>query len=156
MGLELRLDGGDLLRQVATQIRAEGDKGLGREMSAALSKAVAPLGKAIGAEAGKVAPSGYSGVLTRSLKHRRTARTSTRQASLRLTTYADGQTERRDIPAIDRGDLRHPVFGRRRKPWTVTRIQPGFYDRGIRQAGDLAEKQALAVLDDFADRLAKG
>lgn len=156
MGLEVRISGADQFKRLAAQIKAEGNKGLGQEMARALTKAVEPLGKAIEAEAGVVAPSGYRAALTRSLKHRRTVRANPRTASIRLTTTAKGKVENRDLPALNRGDLRHPVFGRRRKPWKVTRIEPGFHDRAVKAGGPLAEQNLLQVLDDFGDRLAKG
>ena len=156
MGLEVRISGADQLRAVAAQIKATGDKGLGREMARALTEAVKPLGDAIEAEADKVAPVGYRPVLTRSLKHRRSVRANTRSASVRYTTTAKGKVENRDLPALNKGVLRHPVFGRRSKPWTVTAIEAGFHDRAVKDAGPLAEQQLLGVLDDFADRLSKG
>lgn len=164
MGLEIRIDGIDELRRVAAQIRATGDKGLGRQMSAALDKAVQPITKAIAAEAAKVAPSGYRPALTASLRHRRSQRTAAREASLRLTTTAKGQSENRDLPALEAGVLRHPVYGRSRRtkrgrkanPWATTAIRPGFYERATERVGPEVERQLLAVLDDFADRLAKG
>lgn len=154
--LSVDIGGIGQLRQLAAQIKATGDKGLGRELGAALTKAAAPITTAITAEAGETAPSGYAETLTRSLKHRRTTRTATRQASIRITTTAKGQQEERDIVAFNRGALRHPVFGRRKKPWTVTKVEAGFHERGTRAAAGEAEKQLTAVLDDFADRLTKG
>jgi hypothetical protein len=169
MAVEVRVTGAAQLRALAAHIKRTGDKGLGREMSTALTKAVAPIDRAITAEAGKAMPSGYRGVLTASLRHRRSTRTQARSASVRLTTTGAGRKDDRDLPALNAGNLRHPVFGRSRRikrgpragtaqpnPWSVTRIRPGFYDRGIEKAADAAERQLLVVLDDFADRLAKG
>jgi hypothetical protein len=34
-------------------------------------------------------------------------------------------------------------------------IRAGFYDRGTKKAGDEAEKQLQAVLDDFTQRLSE-
>jgi hypothetical protein len=100
-------------------------------------------------------PSGYAPTLARSLKHRRTTRSGAREATVRLATYGDGKVERRDLPALNKGSLRHPVFGRRRK-WTTTKVRAGFHDRAVEKAGPGAEKALLRVVDDFTDRLAKG
>lgn len=162
--VDVRISGADQLRKLAAHIRRTGDKGLGRELGRALDKAIAPVKRAIEASAEQTVPSGYWPTLSRSLKHRRSLRTTTRIASVRLATYAAGEKERRDLPAINAGPLRHPVFGRVRRtrhglkpnPWAVTRVKPGFHERGTRQAGPGAEKQLLVVLDDLADRLAKG
>lgn len=162
--LDARVTGQAQLRKLAAHIRAEGDKGLGRDLAKALGDAVEPLKKAIGQSAAVTMPSGYAPTLTRSLRHRRTVRAAARQASVRLATFGAGEKERRDLPALEAGKLRHPVYGRSRRtkkgrkanPWSVTRVRPGFHARGTEKAGDLAEEQALKVLDDFTDRLTKG
>lgn len=164
--LTVRVDGAAELRRVAAGIRATGDKGLGRQMARALAGTSKPIGAAITAEAMRVMPEsgGYREVLTRSLRHKAAQRTAGRSAQLKLITFADGTGERRDVEALEKGVLRHPVYGRSRtvrgrrapNPWAVTRIRPGFHERGVENAGPEAEKALRAVLDDFADRLAKG
>lgn len=164
MGVTIRVDGIDRLAKLSSRIRAEGDKGLGRQMGRALDKVVEPLKRSIDASAGRTMPSGYRGVLTRSLKHRRSIRATAREASLRLATFAEGRKERRNLPALEAGELRHPVYGRVRptrkgpkaNPWATTRIRPGFHRRGVEKAAGQVEKELQPVLDDFADRLMKG
>lgn len=153
--MDLRIAGQAELRRIAAHIRATGDKGLGREFAKALEKAIEPVKQAIVEEAAETMPSGYVETLTRSLKHRRTTRSAAREATVRLATHGEGKVERRDLPSLNKGVLRHPLFGRRRK-WYVTKIRPGFHDRAIERAGPAAEKAVLAVIDDFTDRLAKG
>jgi hypothetical protein len=163
--IDARITGAQQLRAVAVHIRTTGDKGLGRQFGTALGKALDPVTKAIDASAEETMPSGYAPTLTRSLKHRRSTRTDARQATVVLATYADGKKERRDLPALEAGRLKHPVFGRFRRtrrgdlkpnPWVSQRIRPGFHERGTETAGDEAEKQILAVVDDFTQRLAEG
>lgn len=171
MGLDVRINGAATLKRVAEQMRAEGNKGLAKEMSKALAEAVEPVKTSIAAEADQVMPDrgGYREAFSRSLRFRMSRRTSGREASVMLRTYADGTKERRDIDALEAGQLRHPIYGRSRRirigpragtaqpnPWAVTAIRPGFHQRGTKNAGDEAERQLLGVLDDFAARLAKG
>lgn len=164
MGLDIRIAGVDEVLKLARHIKATGDKGLGRQMAKALNEAVEPVKTAIAESAYKTMPSGYRATLTASLRHRRTQRTAARQASLRLTTLGEGVREQRDLVRLNRGELRHPVFGRsratargrRKNPWATTRILPGFHDRGVKDAGPEAEKRLGKVLDDYAARLAKG
>lgn len=156
--------GAQRLREVAKQIRAAGDKGLGRDFAKALNKAVEPVKKSISDSAERTMPSGFAPTLTRSLKHRRSNRTDARKATVVLATYADGKKERRDLPSMEAGDLAHPVFGRTRSsrkgitanPWVRQRIQAGFHERGTEKVGDEAEKQILVVVDEFVQRLAEG
>lgn len=154
--IDVRISGAEQIHALAKHIKELGDAGLGREMAQALTKAVDPIGKAINDEAAKVAPSGYVEALTRSLKHRRSVRNSRTQASVRLTTQARGKQDLRDLPSLNAGSLRHPVFGRRRSPWFVTRITSGFYDRGTEKAAAAAEQQLQVVIDDFTQRLSEG
>jgi len=161
--VEVQIGGAEQIRALARQLAAA-DKGLGREMGRALTKALDPVTKAIDREAELVAPSGYRPTLSRSLRHRRNLRSAAREASVRLITTAKGAAENRDLPAIDAGELRHPVFGRTRKtkrgpkanPWSVTRVRAGFHKRGTASAGDEAEKNLFGVLDEFADKLTGG
>lgn len=171
MGLTASIVGQAELRRLAAQIKATGDKGLGREMSAALRKAGKPVETSVRREAIAAMPArgGYRGDITRSLKFRTSLRTGVRTASLTLITYADGTKERRDIRALNDGRLRHPVFGRSRRikrgprggtaqpnPWSVTKIRAGFHQRGTDEAADEAVREIGKVLDDFASRLLKG
>jgi hypothetical protein len=162
--IDARVLGARQLRQVAAHIRNTGDKGLGRDFGKALNKTVEPVKKSITESAGNTMPSGFAPTLTRSMKHRRSTKTDARQATVTLATYADGKKERRDLPSMEKGVLAHPVFGRVRStrkgiapnPWARQRIRAGFHERGTEKAGDEAEKQILAVVDDFVERLAEG
>lgn len=164
MGISVQIGGIPEILKLSAQIKATGDKGLGRQMGRAISKAMDPVKGSITASAAQTMPSGYGPTLTRSLKHRTAVRNTARTASVRLTTSAKGESESRDLPALEAGNLRHPVFGRSRptrrgrkaNPWALTRIRSGFHERGTRRAADLAEKALAGVRDDFADRLMKG
>lgn len=153
--LSVDISGQAELRKLASNIRDSGNKGLGREFAKALERVVDPIKQAISDEAAETMPSGYKDVLTRSLKHRRTTRSSAREATVRLATHGDGKVERRDLPTLNKGRLRHPLFGRRRT-WYVTGIRPGFHDRAVEKAGPEAEKALLQVVDDYTARLTKG
>jgi hypothetical protein len=133
-------------------MRAEGRKDLSREMGKALERAAEPVKKAITAEADKVMPSGYRELLTGSLRHRMSRRNGGQQAQVIVRTYADGKKERRDVISLEKGQLRHPLFGRK-KVWYVTSITPGFHARGVESAADNAQDAMIQVVDKFAARL---
>ena len=154
MALEVQIRGAATLGQVAAQIRAEGRKDLSREMGRALERAAEPVKKAITAEADKVMPSGYRELLTGSLRHRMSRRNGGQQAQVIIRTYADGKKERRDVISLEKGQLRHPLFGRK-KVWYVTSIVPGFHARGVEGAADGASDAMIQVVEDFAARLIK-
>lgn len=162
--MEIRITGGAKLRAVAAEIKALGDKGLGKQMSAALRQAAKPVQAAIRTEIDDVMPSrgGYRATISKTLRFRTAVKTSTRQSAFVLTTYADGTSQRRDIVALNAGRLRHPVYGRSRttrhgrqpNPWSATRIRAGFFDRGTAKAAAAAEEEMGKVLDEFRDQLA--
>lgn len=156
-GLNFEVSGGAKLAVVAQHYRAVGDRGLGRQMSKALTDVTKPLQRDIRDEADRTMPvrGGYRATVARSLRFRTSVSTAARSASVRLITYADGKSERRDVVALDAGRLRHPVFGRsgrrggRRvaRPWATTSIRAGFYARPTRDAGDKVARQMHGVLD---------
>jgi hypothetical protein len=169
VGLEVSINGAATLHRVAAQMRAEGNKPLARQMATAIAKATEPVKASIAAEAEKVMPSegGYRSLLTKSLRWRMSRRSQGQTAQVILATYADGTKERRDIEALERGSLRHPIWGRSRKikvgnragtiipnGWAVTTIRSGFHERGTANAMDAAQQALAEVVEDYAGRLA--
>lgn len=154
MSLEVRIDGGAELHRLASRMRAEGSKDLAREMGAALSRATQPVRASITAAAAATMPSGYTSLLTGSLRHRMSRRLGGNRAQVILATYADGKAERRDIRSLNAGILRHPLWGRKKK-WYTTSIRPDFHGRGTEDAMDAATDAMIDVVEDFAARLVK-
>jgi hypothetical protein len=164
-GIEARVSGSAELKKLADQIRVSGDKGLGPKMAQALKRASQPVQRSIRGEYGTL-PSrgGYSGLFSKSLRFRTTLRSEVRKASFRMLTFADGTHQRRDILALERGSLRHPVYGRSRggrkgerlaNPWAVTRVKGDFHKRGTDHAAEEAEKEMSRVIDQFTQDLIK-
>jgi hypothetical protein len=161
--MQVTVTGQEKLRALAAHIRAEADKGLGRELSAALKRAAKPVQDAIQAEFTAVLPQrgGYRAVASKSVRFRTTLRANARAGSFRITTFAVGKAERRDIRRLNKGELRHPVYGRSRNtrhgripnPWATTRIEPNFHDRAISRSAGAVEKEMVKVLDEYAARL---
>jgi hypothetical protein len=165
MSLEVRVSGTVRLHQLAARMRAEGRKDLLREMGDALTQAAEPLKDRIRIEASEVMPAegGYKEEFNKSLKFRVQRRGASAASDVTLTTYATGTSERRDIRALNKGVLRHPVYGRSRagkrkgerhtNPWAVTSIRDKFWDRGTKNAADEAEKRMLKVVEQFSEKL---
>lgn len=141
---------------------------MAKEMGAALLKATKPVQVAIAREADEVMPKhgGYRTEFAASLRFRLNRRAQGNRATVILLTFANGKGQRRDIGALERGILRHPVYGRSRRvrsgaragtrhpnPWSVTKIRGGFHQRGTDGAMDEAAQELVKVIDDFAHRL---
>lgn len=109
------------------------------------------------AEAAKTLPhgGGYALVMSRSVQ----AKTSVRSTAMRIIATADvsarGKGEDRDVSAVNRGRLRHPLFGRKRH-WFTTTVLPGFVDRPVDRAGDRIAEVVRDARDDVADKIVRG
>lgn len=161
--MDLRILGAREFFLLAADCRDAARKDLERELRDALGRSVKPMSGAIKTAAGRVMPTagGYRQTLVPALKLTPRAASST---GIRLTVSAKGKTDLRDVRRLDRGELRHPVFGRYRRvrgrrlenPWATTRIRPGFVTRTFdRQAGQVIEELGAAV-EAVADKLAGG
>lgn len=153
MAFEVKMTGSADLYSVRRALKQVGATGLGKDMDKAFRKATKPLEPAIKSEALSAMPSGYGPVLSRSLAFRLASRTARQSTQLRFRVYADGQQERRDIPTINKGRLRHPVYGRRRQPWVTQQVRPGFVDRPVNRLVPQIRKEMLAVLDSVTAQL---
>lgn len=100
---------------------------------------------------------GYGDLLARTLKVSTRVSTTT-AVSARVTISAKGKVENRDVRARNRGEMRHPTFGRRtaivngevKSLWRVTRVKPGFIDEPV----ESARKRLLSAAEDARDKMA--
>lgn len=170
MGLSVKVTGSPQLHSLRTRLRETGDKGLGKELGRGLRRAASKFPPAVRAEVPKAMPSGYAPVLARSLRFRLSVRDSRTTSWVTYRVYGDGQKERRDVPRLNAGVLRHPVFGRTRplknharyratsmaNPWVAQKVRKGFVDRPVdRLSGDVA-REMRAVVDTIANMITRG
>lgn len=152
------------LLELRRDLKAIAAAGLGKDLSKGLRKAVKPLRPAIQTEAAARLPKGggYGAVMSKSVRARTTVREDRLRALISVTIYSAGKKERRDIVKIDRGELRHPVFGRSRRlrrgvragtyirnPWTATTVPPRFVSDPIDDVGprvSVAGREVVAAL----------
>lgn len=152
MGFEVKVAGGAQLRQVQNQLRAVGDKGLGKQMGKALRTAARPLQPAVRKEAVAAMPSGYGPTLSRSLRFRTAIKETRHTADVLVRVFGDGRRERRMVPALNRGRLRHPLYGNRNW-WFDQRVRPGFVDRPADRLMPNIAREMNAVIDYVADQI---
>lgn len=156
MGFSAQISGGADLTAVRRQLRLIGDKGLGRQLSQGLQRAAKPLAPAIRESATDLLPSGYGPLLSKSMRFRTTVRERRGAARLTYRIFGVGKRENRDVPRINQGVLRHPVFGRRKKPWVNQRVRRGFVDRPVDRLAVDIRREMQAVVDQIADQITKG
>lgn len=87
----------------------------------------------------------------------------TQSRRVTVVVWAEGKSQRRDIQAMNTGELRHPVFSRSRRlrrhaihkatsmanPWVEQRIRPGLVDEPAAEA----MPKAIKKLDDAVGRV---
>lgn len=153
MGFDVRMSGGAELYRLRTQLKTLGDTGLGKHMDKGFKAAVKPLGPAIKAEVPKAMPSGYAPVLSKSLRFRLASKTKRQSTELRFRTFGEGKQERRDVPALNKGKLRHPVYGKRKKAWVEQKVRSGFVDRPVDGLAPDVRREMQSVIKYVADEL---
>ncbi|MGA4726294.1 hypothetical protein ACPB67_02640 [Micromonospora taraxaci] len=153
--MSVRVSGSAQLHHVMKVLKETGNKGLGKGMAAGFRLAAMPLGPAVAAEVPKAMPSGYAPVLSRSLQFRTQVRAFKYVARATWRVYGDGQQERRDVPSLNRGVLRHPLFGNRER-WVDQKVRKGFVDRPVDRLGVDVRREMNKVVDQVADKIARG
>jgi len=121
------VEGGTELREVALRLKAAGDLELWKQLQKTIRVATAPARPAIRAEARNTLPRkgglnewvAGSAIRTSVLYGRHTA-------GVKVTVSKRGHNAR----DIDRGQVRHPLFGNR-EHWYTTQVPPGFASRPL-------------------------
>lgn len=139
-----------------------------------LKEAGEDIGKAVHQSAPAYMPSGYELLFSSRLRtevevHRRP------NHGVTVIAYAKGRTGRRDVEQKERGQLRHPIYGRYRvlkaggryakkpenirgpvyvNPWSVTSIPPGFFSKPVKATAEPAVHRRLdAAFQRTFDRI---
>lgn len=136
------VNGSAELYDLARRLKAAGEFGIRRDMVAALRKAAKPIIPLMQDEARSSLPkAGGMNEYVASRKPTTSVRTTVNTAGVSIRYKKKGAYS-------DQSGWRHPVFGRRDRPWAVTTYAPsvGWFERGG-QAGTPAAKVAMdAVL----------
>ena len=140
----IRVEGWQKFVAVARLLRSVDDKALVKEFYAGINRSTKPLIPAVRKSALSTLPS--SGGLAKriagsSITTQR--RMSGRTAGVRLVA-----TNGYDIGSINRGRVRHLVFGH--KPWKNQAVRPNFWDRPMEDGAPAVEQALLRVMDEVS------
>jgi hypothetical protein len=155
-GFDVRVQGIEKMAQLGKDLRAAGAKDLRKE----LLKAGRDAGKQAQAVVREHALSDLpvGGDLNQWVAARTKVTAQTKLAGknvgLRLRMRHKSAKGLSDLPAINDGRLRHPVFGH--SVWVLQSIAPGFAWRAVDEIGDVLADEFLAAVDRVADKLAAG
>lgn len=155
--IELRVEGAEKLGILGRSLRRAGNVELRKELYRGLNRAVKPL-----REVAKRTPldrpglpsrGGLSDTVASSLRSRGVRvrrRLGGRNPGISLSGVWSGH----DIRALNRGRLRHPVFGNR-GVWVTQTIASGFWDKPLEREAPKTRKEVVRVLDELAQQIAR-
>lgn len=127
-----------------------------REYRAALRTAAKPMSDGVRADLGGYMPhrGGYLAVLGGALR----ARILPERTGVLIRNTAKGKARGRDLKSLERGRLRHPVFGRRsgRRGQGImrdNRVRAHFFTEPITARADAAVRELVKVMREIAQRI---
>lgn len=150
--MDLRVGGADELNRLARKLKEVGDKGLRKELYRGLQRATKPIRADVQRSLATRLPE-RGGLARKMSRARVTSKIRTANRNTRLTIQVSSpRGEDFDVQAMDRGRLRHPVFGRRGK-WVTQQIPPGAVSEPLEAGADTARTEATAALSRVARQL---
>jgi len=145
-GLELVVTGGERVAEVAARLKAAGNGGLRRQLAREMRVGARPLVAVARAEARDSLP--RRGGLAETVAGGRFA-ISVRTTAAAAAVSVVGKS-RFDLRAMNRGRLRHPVYGDRSR-WVSQSITPHWFDGPpMQEAAQRLRPVLLKAIDDVA------
>lgn len=144
------------LRAAAAQLRIE-DKKLRSGATRALLRGVRGLRKTIPAAAKRL-PSGYAPVMAEDVQVTASVKLAAKDPTIAVKVWAEGAPAKghRDVENIDAGNLRHPLFGRRKKDWYDQAVKTGFASDPFQEARPDILREIEQDWNDMVTRVERG
>lgn len=124
--IEVKILGAEELRRAARIIRKSGRPEIQKQLLRGLRESTKPVGREVRSDLPHYLPDRYAGVLSKALRFTTQSKTSG-WPEVTVTARAKGKVELRHITTLNRGTLRHPLYGDRHH-WYAQRVRPGFFD----------------------------
>lgn len=146
--MDLRIEGADQLDAAARRLRAAGSagKGLRKEMLAGIRAAAKPTVAAVKANTATLPQRGGLGRRLRTGIGVRTV-TSGQRVGVRIVSR-----HKYSVNRINRGRLRHPVFGHRDR-WATQNVRPGWFTDPIEKDIDQLRHAVVDAVERVARRV---
>jgi hypothetical protein len=151
--LSVEVVGANQLADLAKRLRGA-DKVYRKELRIGLNRATKPLKDDVKDRMPLFMPDGYAKVMQRSFKPKTQIRTGG-TAAVRITALAKGRHKNRDVRGLDRGTLRHPLWGNR-DYWYAQKITAGFWSTPMRDGGPKVRAEVLDVIRTVNRRILEG
>jgi hypothetical protein len=146
----LEVTGADKLARLSKALREAGDKDLKSELGKGLRRAVRPMRETFKAGALGFLPfrGGLAEEIADGMRFRTKIRTSGKSVGVRVVASLPGH----DLNAMNRGRLRHPVYGNRRN-WVNQQIRPAWWDDSGLVAAPAVRVELVKAIDEVAAKL---
>lgn len=145
MAVDVTIEGAEKLQALARALKQVGDKELRKELFSSLQRATKPTREKVRANLASDLPhrGGLAGIMAASRLSTRT-RAAGRNPAVRIEAKAP-----HDLRAMDRGRIRHPVWGSRAR-WATQSIEPGVFSRPIEDDAPQIRDEILTGLERVA------
>lgn len=139
-------------RAAAQALNEAADKELRKQVYAAFRKASKPLGETVIREGSAKMP--HRGGLSARLATAKLSQSNSTTGRNPGITLRIKSREGYELPALDRGRLRHPVFGRRRR-WVLQRVPARAFSTPFEQGREQVANEVTRALEDVAQDIAR-
>ena len=154
MVAELRIEGADKFGKLAKELKVLGDKELRKELYRGINRAVKPLTEEVKGSTTKFLPRRYALELAKTLKIRSRRRTGKDPAIYLLAKATTPRGTERDLASLNRGRLRHPLYGDR-KHWYDQEVSPNWWTDPLVGGVEQVREEIVKVIDEINEKLAK-
>jgi hypothetical protein len=154
MVAELRIEGADKFGKLAKALRQSGSKELRTELYRGINRAVKPLTEEVKKETPQFLPRRYAFELSKSLRVKVRRRAGGNPAVYLVANAKTPRGKDRDLASLNRGRLRHPLYGNRGF-WYDQKVSPNWWTDPLLEGAEEVRKEIVKSIDDLASRLAK-
>ncbi len=135
--MDVTIRGADDIARVAAECRRLGNgREIPNQMAREIRSAVPPIRAGVRANAATYLPKrgGFASIATRT-NVRASVRRGARTAGVRIIATRKGRLRKADTAAVNRGVLRHPLWGNRER-WYTTKVKAGFVTDAVAAGAD--------------------
>ena len=150
--VDLRIEGAEHFRVLAKALRQLGEKDLRTELYRGINRAVKPLTADVKARTGYFLPTRYALELSKSLRVRARTRAGRNPGVALVGKAKTKRGKERDLRSLNRGRLRHPLYGNRQY-WYDQAVSPGWWDDPLIEGSDAVRDEIVTVIDDIGRKL---
>jgi hypothetical protein len=157
------VSGAEDFARLARRLQEAGETGLRRELREAVNDSVKPFEREVSAAEylKPYLPDPYAEVLSADMRVSTRQRAST--VAYGIAVVLQGRLHKREVQRLNRGTLRHPVFGRpdrTRKEWAwrtqTGGMRPGFFDVAAEAAKPGIRDDIQAAMQRVSGKITRG